>query len=148
MEKEGVVCLVFIPSGGKFLTAARIAKTGGKENCPYRRDRPQNGKYLCRSGTDRKRCLQILSEKTLNYNIKIDFTISLARIVLRCWKRKTAFVCIGAVMTMSKEEQRYETASAHSQVGTEPGNSGLLPSSGRSRRKTRICKDDERASLF
>ena len=48
MEKEGVVCLVFIPSGGKFLTAARIAKTGGKENCPYRRDRPQNGKYLCR----------------------------------------------------------------------------------------------------
>lgn len=52
-----------LPTGGKFLTAARIAKTGGKENCPYRRDRPQNGKYLCRSGTDRKRCLQILSEK-------------------------------------------------------------------------------------
>ena len=50
MEKEGVVCLVFIPSGGKFLTAARIAKTGGKENCPYRRDRPQNGNICADPG--------------------------------------------------------------------------------------------------
>lgn len=48
MEKEGVVCLVFIPSGGKFLTAACItgirSTLGVLENafipnCPYCRDR-------------------------------------------------------------------------------------------------------------